>query len=187
MKGSGKSPGKPCIYCGFNHNFGQCSAKEAKCKICQKIGHYVKVCRSKYRKTKQNNDRSNNQSARFTGIKKKITNIHLVTDNGEILETTQRENILWLDVIDVYPDTQNNTLIYTKKGLLGVHNVHKTKSHQAFTKVEMFPTKWMGKATGKKPAMMKCKLDTRASVNVMPLSTYQHTNPSEFDKKSSAH
>ena len=62
-------------------------------------------------------------------------------------------------------------------------SIHKTKNHQAFTKVEMFTTNWMGKATGSKPAIMKCKLDTGAGVNVMPLSTYQHVNPSEFDKK----
>ena len=43
-------------------------------------------------KQKQNNDRSNNQSARFTGNKKKSTNIHLVADDGEILKI-QRENI----------------------------------------------------------------------------------------------
>ena len=41
---------------------------------------------------------------------------------------------------------------YTEKyiNLQQVCNVHKEKSHQAFTKVEMFPTNWMGKATGKK-------------------------------------
>ena len=70
--------------------------------------------------------------------------------------------------------------MYTKKGFLEVHNVHKTESHQAFTKVEMFLTNWMGKATGKKPIIMKCNLDTGTSVNVMPLSTYQELNPSEF-------
>ena len=115
-------------------------------------------------------------------MKKKRTNIHLVADDGEILETTQTENIPWLDITDVYPDTQNNTSIYTKKGIMEVHNVHKTKSHQAFTKVEMFPTNWMGKAAGKKPIIMKCKLDAGASVNVMPLPTYQLINPSGFDK-----
>ena len=82
-----------------------------------------------------------------------------------------KEKIPWLDIIDVYPDTQNNASIYTKKGLLEVHNVHKTKSYQAFTKVEIIPTNWMGKATGKKATLMKCRLDTVASVNVMPLST----------------
>ena len=101
-----------------------------------------------------------------------------MADDGEILETTQRENIPWLDIIDVYPHTQNNALIYTKKGFLEVHNFQKTKSHQAFTKVEMFPVNWMGKTTGEKPNIMKCKLDIGASVNVMPLSTYQHIHPS---------
>ena len=70
-KGSGKSSGKPCTYCGFNHKFGQCPATEAKCKICQRIAHYAKVCRNKSRKTKQNNDWSNDHSDRFTGNKKK--------------------------------------------------------------------------------------------------------------------
>ena len=98
-KASGKSSGKPCTYCGFNHKFGHFPAKQAKCKICQNIGDCAKVCRSKYRKTKQNNDRSNNQSARFTGNKKKSTNIHLVADDGEVLETMQRENIPWIDSV----------------------------------------------------------------------------------------
>ena len=106
-----------------------------------------------------------------------------MTDDGEILETRQQENIPWSDIIDVYQDTKNNTSIYTKNGFLEVHNVHKTKSHKSFTKVEMFPTNWMGKATGKKATLMKCKLDTGASVNVMLLSTYQKINHSEFDKK----
>ena len=100
-----------------------------------------------------------------------------MADDGEILEATQRENIPWLDIIYVYPDTQNNASIYTERGFLEIHNVQKTKSHQAFTKLEMFPTNWMGEATGKKATLMKCKLDTGASVNVMPLSTYQTINP----------
>ena len=41
----------------------------------------------------------------------------------------------------------------------------------------------MGTATGKKPTIMKCKLDTGASVKVMPLSTHQHINSSEFGKR----
>ena len=79
------------------------------------------------RKKKQNNDRSSNQSARFTGNKRESTNIHLVLDDGKVLEATQRENIPWLDIIDVYPYTQNNMSIYTKKGFLEVHNIHETK------------------------------------------------------------
>ena len=56
---------------------------------------------------KQNNDRSNNWSARFTGNKKKNTNTHLVEDGNEILETTPREDISWVDSIHV--QSENNT------------------------------------------------------------------------------
>ena len=41
----------------------------------------------------------------------------------------------------------------------------------------------MGKATGNKPKCMKCKLDTGAGVNIMPLSTSKYINPSEFDEQ----
>ena len=47
--------------------------------------------------------------------------------------------------------------------------------------VSMYSTDTSGKTTGK-PREMKCKLDTGASVNVMPLAAYKLINPSEFDK-----
>ena len=47
----------------------------------------------------------------------------------------------------------------------------------------MFATNWIGKATSKKATLMKCKLDTKAGVHVLPLSTYQKINPSKLDKK----
>ena len=67
------------------------------------------------------------------------------------------------------------------KGNLDVHTVHKPKRHQAFTRVSMYPTDTSGRTTGK-PTEMKCKLDTGASVNAMPLATYKLINPSESDK-----
>ena len=45
----------------------------------------------------------------------------------------------------------------------------------------MYPTDTSGRTTGK-PIEMKCKLDTGASVNVMPLAACKLINPSEFDK-----
>ena len=48
-------------YCALSHKCGQCPAKGVK------IHHNAKVYRSKYKKVKQNNDRSNNQSAKFRG------------------------------------------------------------------------------------------------------------------------
>ena len=45
----------------------------------------------------------------------------------------------------------------------------------------MYPNDTSGKTTGK-PREMKCKLDTGASVKVMPLAPYKLINHSEFDK-----
>ena len=47
----------------------------------------------------------------------------------------------------------------------------------------MFPTNRMGKATGDKPKPMKGKFDTGKGVGVLPLTTYQLINPSEFDEE----
>ena len=47
----------------------------------------------------------------------------------------------------------------------------------------MFPTNRMGKAMGNKAKGMKCKLDTGAGVNIIPLSIYKYIDLSEFDKQ----
>ena len=92
-----------------------------------------------------------------------------MADDGEVLETMQRENIPWIDSIHVQSE---NTTTYSAKGY--------SRSHQAFTRVQMFPMNQMGKATGNKPKGIKCKLDTGAGVSIMSLSIYQYINPSEF-------
>ena len=91
----------------------------------------------------------NSQSARFTK-NKQTTNIYLVTDGSKVLETTSRENIPRLDCIDVYTGAQNSSASYTSKGYIEVCKVHKPKSHQVFTGVQVSPTDSMGKATDNK-------------------------------------
>ena len=80
-KSQGKSTGKLCSSCGYKHKYGECKAKGEKCKKCGKIGHFAKVCRSK--SANNNQDRSNNKSARFSGTRK----VHMVTEDGEIQGT----------------------------------------------------------------------------------------------------
>ena len=69
----------------------------------------------------QHNNSSTNQSAIFTE-NRKITNVHIVTDDIEVLETIPNEDISWIDSMYIQPD--NNT-IYSAKGNSKVHNVHK--------------------------------------------------------------
>ena len=94
------------------------------------------------KKAKQNSIRSNNQSARFTGSKK-TTSVHIVADDSEVPETTPRGNIPWVASIYVHP---GNTTTYSAKGYSKVHHVKKPRCHQAFTRVQIFSTKRMGKA-----------------------------------------
>ena len=84
----------------------------------------------------------------------------------------------FVDPIDVLVEEDTTS---QPKGNLDVHTVHKPMRYQAFTRVSMYPTDTSGKTAGK-PIEMKCKLDTGASVNVMPLAAYKLINPSEFDK-----
>ena len=77
------------------------------------------------------------------------------------------------------------TILEHHKGysILRGHIDHKPRMHLVFTRVETFPANRTGKATGKIPKGMKFKLDKGAGVNTMPLLTYKHINPSEFDKQ----
>ena len=105
----------------------------------------------------------------------------MVTDNGEIKGTDdlntameRLEGIIsceFVGTIDVFVDEESSQ----PKGNLDVHTVHKPKRYKAFTRVSMYPTDISGKTTGK-PIEMKCKLDTGASVNVMPLAAYKLIN-----------
>ena len=178
----GKSTGKLCSSCGYKHKYGECKAKGERCNKCGKIGHFAKVCRSKC--VNNNQYRSNNKSARFSGTRK----VHMVTDDGETQGTvdlntaTERledaTSCEFVDPIDVLVDEDTTS---QAKGNMDAHTGHKPMRYQAFTRVSMYPTDTSGKTAGK-PIEMKCKLDTGASVNVMPLAAYKLINPSELDK-----
>ena len=98
----------------------------------------------------------------------------------EILKTTPRKDIQWIDSLNVQHE---NTTTYDAMGYSKFYHVNKTRHHQAFTRVQMLPTSRMGKAIGNKPKGMKYKVHIRAGVNIIPLSTYQCINCSEFDKE----
>ena len=113
----------------------------------------------------------------------------MVTEDGEIQGTVdlniameRLEDVIsseFIGSIDVFVDEDATS---QPRGNPEVHTVHKPKRHQAFTRVSMYPTDTSGKTTGK-PIEMKCKLDTGASVNVIPLAAYKLINPSEFTKE----
>ena len=181
-KSQSKSSGKLCSSCGDKHKFGECKAKGEKCKKCGKVGHFAKVCRSKSVNNSQY--RSNKKSARFSGTRK----VHMVTDDGEIQGTVdlntameRPEDVISYEVVDTIDVFVDDDATSQPKGYLDVHTVHRPKRYQAFTRVSMYPTDTSGRTTSK-PREMKCKFDTGASINVMPLAAYKLINTSEFDK-----
>ena len=102
------SSGKPCSSCGYKHKYCECKAKGEKCKKCDKVGHFAKVCRSKSVNNSQY--RSNNKSAKFSGTRK----VHMVTDDGEIQGTVDLNTAMerlkdvisceFVDTMDVFVD-----------------------------------------------------------------------------------
>ena len=65
--------------------------------------------RSKFKGRKPYKCRSCGQSARLTVTKKKTINVHLLTDEGKVLQTTYNETVMdkfkdiqWLSTIDLY-------------------------------------------------------------------------------------
>ena len=181
-KSQGKSTGKLCSSCGYKHKYGVCKAKGEKCKKCGKIGHFAEVCTSK--SAKNNQDRSNNKSATYSGTRK----VHMVTEDGEIQGTVdlntameRLEDVISSECVGSIDAFMDEDTTSQPKGNLDVHTVHKPKRHQAFTRLSMYPTDTSGRTTGKL-IEMKYKLDTGASVNVMPLAAYKLINPSECNK-----
>ena len=112
----------------------------------------------------------------------------MVTEDGEIQGTvdlntaTERlEDVISSECvgsIDVFVDEDTTSQPQRKPGCAYCPQAKEAPGiHQS----ELYPTDTSGRTTGK-PTEMKCKLDTGASVNVMPLAAYKLINPSEFDK-----
>ena len=170
-----------CQRCGKHHNKGECKALKVKCHKCDRVGHFAKMCKSRTQ-----GKQTNNKIHRVKPRTLKSTNVHLVSDEGQNLGTTDWETanklfdgVAWTDSIDIFPDI-SDTINYQSKDVQ-VDNVCQKQKSQAFTFVNMYPTSLQGKNTG--PAkQVKCKIDSGAGANLMSLDDYKKVNPSEFDE-----
>ena len=167
--------------CGKNHNKGECKVPKVKCHKCGRVGHFAKMCKSNAQ-GKQTNSIAHSQPRPI-----KLTYIHLVSDEGQNLGTTDWatanilfEGIAWTDCIDIFPDTSGNINYHSRD--VEVDNVCQIQKSHTFTYVNMYPTSLQGKNAC--PAQqVKCKIDSAEAVaNVLSLGDYKKVNPSEFDK-----
>ena len=72
-----------CQRCGKYHNKGECKALKVNCHKCDRVGHFAKMCKSKTQ-GKQTNNKNNTVKPRTLNS----TNVHLVSDEGQNLGTT---------------------------------------------------------------------------------------------------
>ena len=83
------------------------------------------------------------------------------------------DNVQWMDSIEVsYNPATNQSTYKARPHIAAIHNIQQRQKFQAFTIVGMLPEDTKGKITG--PAIeIKCKIDTGAAANVMPISTFR--------------
>ena len=86
-----------------------------------------------------------------------------------------------MDSIEVSFNPATNKSTYKARShTTAIHNIQQRQNLQAFTIVGMLPEGTEGTITG--PAIeTKCKIDTGAATNVMPISTFRKLCPAMFD------
>ena len=150
-----------------------CWAKDQRCNICHKVGHFSKVCQGRQQGAAQGHIQR-----RF--IPKQKPNRF----GGKQIHEIENDNLYIIDSIEFSLDPDTGKLKYNSKhSNVEINQVLQAKTwKEAETTILMYPSDDKGKITGR-PKGMKSKLDTGAGANIMSLSTYKSINPSDFDKE----
>ena len=152
-KGS-KMPIKNCSFCGGDHDYGKCPAYHSTCGFCHKTGHFESMCLSKA-----------NQAQ-----KKKFQRHHRPNSRSDGQSNSRKGK--------------------SDKKFTKVHSVEETdvlcfdaiKSNRKDTGDIMATVDVRLPGNPDKPATMKCKIDTGAQGNVLPLRTFKKMCPSMVDE-----
>ena len=188
-----------CQNCGNFHKKDACRAKNQKCNICHKLGHFSKVCQRRQQSAAQGPTQRRfipkQKPSRFGGKQvHEIENDNLyivdssdnqigITDYDSVNQAFQELNYAIIDSIEFSVDPGTGKLKYNSKHCNDeINQVLWAKTlKEAETTTLMYPSDEKGKVTGRSNGM-KSKLDTGAGANIMSLSTYKSINPSDFDK-----
>ena len=180
------------------HKIKQCLAKDKPCNKCNKISHFANKCRSSS-SVFQGSQVQRLQRKSFTkphqGSKPALSwnePIHLMTADGCIGVSDfgtiddNFSNVQWMDCIEVrYNPATNQSTYKAISHTAAIHNIQQRKKSQAFTIVGLLPEDTEGKITG--PAIeTKCRIDTGAATNVMPMSTFRKLCPAMFNANRNA-
>ena len=189
-----------CQNCGNFHKKDACRAKDQRCNICHKLGHFSKVCQNRQQGAAQGHTQRRfipKQKPSRLGGKQvhEIENDNLyivdsagnqigITDYDSVNQAFQEVNYAVIDSIEFSLDPGTGKLKYNSKhSNVEINQVLQAKTwKEAEATILMYPSDDKGKITGR-PKGMKSKLDTGAGANIMSLSTYKSINPSDFDKE----
>ena len=183
---------KSCKFCGKSHQIKQCPAKDKTCNKCNKIGHFANKCRSSSQVPKLQRKAVIKPRQGTRPALSRSEPIHFMSAQGPIGVTDfgtiddNFDNVQWIDSIEVSYNPPTHLASYgTKETTAAIHNIQKRQKSQAFTTVSMLPQDTEGKTIGA-PIDVKCKIDTGAGANVMPVSIFRKLCPDMFDAKGKA-
>ena len=163
-----------CWNCGTDHVRGaKCPAEGATCNYCGKVGHWERVCIAKQTSTgaRQKNQHFN-AKPQATPDKRKGhgKSVHMV-------DTEQQEsNSCFFDTIEVDASQTGETDVHLTHDIILNSIVIESilvdnkKMDQAFANIRI------------RDMDVKCKVDTGAQSNVMPIRVYRELFPGEFDR-----
>ena len=203
-KGQGKNNSNynrsKCQNCGNFHKKDACRAKDKKCNICHKLGHFSKVCQKRQQSAAQGHTQRRfipkQKPSRFGGKQvHEIENDNLyivdiagnqigIIDYDSVNQAFQEVSYAKIDSIEFSLDPGTCKLKYNSKhSNVEINQVLQAKTwKEAETAILMYPSDDKGKITGR-PKGTKSKLDMGAGANIMSLSSYKSINPSDFDKE----
>ena len=172
-----------CGNCTVQHTPGRasCPAKDAKCHACGKIGHWKRKCRTTKRQQAATGQHPPQQNGRPRPRQNRIHDVGTNADThcdevrvATVLNevgtgTASALNEVWAGVVP------RNQAFWLEKTTT-IDEV-KTTGIEAFARIEV-PAD-IGK---NQLATLKCKVDTGAGGNVMPIHTFAKLFPERFDK-----
>ena len=105
-----------------------------------------------------------------------------VADYGTIDD--KFDNVAWIYSIDVTYDLTTQQVAHGST-VTAIHNIQQRERSQAFTRISMCQGDTNGKINGLR-IEVKCKIDTGAGANIMPIYVFRKLCPAVFDSSGKA-
>ena len=141
-----------CRKCGKHHERGQCPAFGTTCNVCKKPNHWSTVCKAKNHKEKSHS-----------------TQDRAHTNTSKYPKKGRPKHKRFHEMKEEYDSDEELTL-----GMVQVRNTNNSEQEEIFATIQI-------KQQHRK-VNLKCKVDTGAQGNIMPLRIFRELYPDKLDK-----